>query len=138
MPGRLFRSLSARQRLSFWSGPPRLITNGFRACTIIPGFVLLASCGPYYRAHQARAAEIHKLQHETFAEAAKEDAPPGEEDPCANVSCAPQEAGFAYAKKNNMANPDGCLGKGDAAFVEGCRTYGEDIEQAYQRFVHEG
>ena len=132
MPGRLFRSSSAKCQLSlYWSGPPRLITQSFKACTIIAGFVLLASCGPYYRAYQARAAEINKLQHETFAEAA-------EHDRCADVSCARQEAGFAYAKKNNIANPDGCLGKGDEDFVEGCRQYGEDIEQAYQRFAREG
>lgn len=112
--------------------PGRLITQGFKASTLIAGFALLASCGPYDRASQARAAEIDKLQHETFAKAAEDD------NLCAHVSCARQEAGFAYAKKNNMTNPDQCVGKGDGDFVEGCRQYGEDIEQAYQRYAREG
>jgi hypothetical protein len=128
----LFGSSRAEGRLSLYSSrPPRLIPQGFKACTLIAGFVLLASCGGYDRAYQARAAEINKLQHETFAQAA-------EGNRCANVSCAGQEAGFAYAKKNNMSNPDGCLGKGDEDFVEGCRQYGENIEQAYQRIAAEG
>ncbi len=104
--------------------------DAWKACVIIAGFVLLASCGRYQRAEQARAAEIDKLQQQTFAQAA-------EEDRCAGVSCARQEAGFAYAKKNHMANPDWCLGKGDEGFVEGCRQYGEDIQEAYQRFAGE-
>ncbi|HEY4030328.1 MAG TPA: hypothetical protein VGM25_08290 [Caulobacteraceae bacterium] len=103
----------------------------FKTCLISAGLVLLASCGRYDRASRARAAEISKLQHETFAQAA-------EDDRCANVSCARQEAGFAYAKKNGIAYPDGCYGKSDEAFVEGCRQYGEDIEEAYQRIAGEG
>jgi hypothetical protein len=127
MPGRLFGSSGAKRRLS-WSGAP---TQGFKVGAIMAGMVLLASCGPYDRANQARAAEIDKLQHETFAQAA-------EPDRCADDSCVRQEAGFAYAKKNNMANPAGCSGKGDDGFVEGCRQYGQDIEQAYLRFAAEG
>jgi hypothetical protein len=103
----------------------------WKACLAISGVVLFVGCSRFDRANEARAAEINKLQHETFAQAAKDDR-------CADVSCARQEAGFAYAKTNNVANPDGCLGKGDEGFVEGCRQYGEDIEHAYQRFAREG
>jgi len=97
----------------------------------ISGLMLLASCGRFDRANRARLDEIRKLSHETFAQAA-------ERDRCLYDSCAEQEAGFAYAKKNRLENSDGCLGKGDGDFVEGCKQYGEDISDAYHRIVPEG
>lgn len=98
---------------------------------VVLGLALLASCGRFDRANAARAKEIEKLSHETFAQAA-------EEGRCLNVSCAREEAGFAYAKAHNVQNPDGCVGKGDDAFVEGCRQYGENIEAAYHRLAVDG
>jgi hypothetical protein len=99
-------------------------------CAVLSGLALLAGCSRYERAYQARAEEIRKLSNETFAQAA-------EHDRCLKVSCARQEAGFAYAKKNRVENPDGCLGKGDEDFEEGCRQYGEDIDEAYRRIAGE-
>ena len=120
MPGRVFRSSRARPK-----------PTGWRAGAVLSGLALLASCGPYDRAEQARAAEIEKLQRQTFAQAA-------DEDRCAGISCAGQEAGFAYAKAHDVENPDACSGRGNADFVEGCRQYGQDIEEAYQRMAREG
>jgi hypothetical protein len=96
------------------------------ANAVFSGLLLLACCSRYDRAYQARANEVRKLAQETFEQAA-------EQDRCLNVSCVRQEAGFAYAKRNRLENPDGCLGKGDQDFMEGCRQYGEDIEEAFQR-----
>lgn len=103
----------------------------WKACLVMSGIVLLAGCSRFDRANAARAEEIRKLSQETFAQAA-------EHDRCSNASCARQEAGFAYAKRNRVENPDGCAGKGDEDFVEGCRQYGEDIDEAYRRIVGEG
>jgi len=103
----------------------------WKACLVISGIAVFAGCSRFDRANEARAEEIRKLSHETFAQAA-------EHDRCSNVSCARQEAGFAYAKRNHVENPDGCVGKGDEDFVEGCRQYGEDVDEAYRRIVGEG
>lgn len=106
----------------------------WKACLIISGVVVLSGCGRFHRANEARAEAIRKLSHETFAQAAQAADP----DRCSAESCARQEPGFAYAKRNHVENPDNCVGKGDDDFVEGCRQYGEDIEAAYHRFVPEG
>ncbi|HEY2658357.1 MAG TPA: hypothetical protein VGI79_01450 [Caulobacteraceae bacterium] len=84
----------------------------------------VAACGPYDRAERARAAEIEKLSHQTFAQAAE----PGR---CVG-DCDRQEAGFAYARREALTQADDCLGKGDEDFVEGCRQYAEDIDEAYE------
>lgn len=41
--------------------------------------------------------------------------------------CARQEAGFAYAQRRRLHNPDGCP-RDDGDFQEGCRAYGEHVE----------
>ena len=94
-------------------------------------FDLIGVCSRFDRANQARAEEIKTLSHQTFKQAA-------EFGRCDHEDCSRQEAGFAYAKKDGLANPDGCYGKGDEGFVEGCRQYGEDIDVAYRRIVTEG
>ncbi len=109
----------------------------WKACLIMSAIVLFAGCGRYDRANQARDEQIRKLSHETYAQAAQAD-DPNDPDRCSDVSCAREEAGFAYAKKNGVTNPEACRGKGDGGFVEGCRQYGQDVEAAYQRFAHEG
>jgi hypothetical protein len=91
-------------------------------------FTSLTACGPIERADRARAAEQARLAQETFAEAAE----PGR---CAG-DCGPQEAGFAYAKAHAVTRVDDCLGKGDEDFVEGCRQYGEDLDEAYEMEIH--
>ncbi len=90
------------------------------------GIAVLASCSRFDRANQAAADEIQKLSHETFAQAAGHDR-------CIADDCSRQEAGFAYAKKNHVREADDCLGKGDGDFVEGCRQYGENVNDAYTR-----
>jgi hypothetical protein len=105
--------------------PPTLTT-----CIVFSSLISLASCSRFDRANQARADEIKKLSKQTFKQAA-------EFGRCDHDECSRQEAGFAYAKKNGIANPDGCYGKGDEDFVEGCRQYGEDIDAAYRRIAGE-
>ncbi len=46
--------------------------------------------------------------------------------------CARQEAGFAYARRERMRNPDGCP-QDDEDFQEGCRAYGEQVEAVEER-----
>ncbi len=106
---------------------PRALTT----CIVLSGLILSASCSRFDRANQAREAEIRTLSTQTFRQAS-------ESGRCDHDDCSRQEAGFAYARKNGMTNPDGCYGKGDKDFVEGCRQYGEDIEAAYHRIVGEG
>ena len=96
----------------------------FVAC----GLLILASCSRFYRGEQARADEIKKLSHQSFAEVAE----PGR---CQD-GCVEQEAGFAFAKKNEILQADNCFGKGDEDFIEGCRQYAENIDEAYHREVY--
>lgn len=84
----------------------------------------LASCSRFDRANQAAADEIKKLSHETFSQAAGPDR-------CRVDDCSRQEAGFAYAKDHHLTEPSSCWGKGEGDFVEGCRQYGENINEAY-------
>jgi len=85
-------------------------------------FAVVAGCGN--RAEMARETEIRLLAHQNFAQAAE----PGR---CVG-GCAAQEAGFAYAKAHAMTQDNDCVGKGDEDFLEGCRQYGEDIQEAYE------
>ena len=95
--------------------------------TLLP---MVGCSSPTHRAERAATAEADKLSQETFAQAAE----PGR---CAD-GCEEQERGFAFAKTNALRQPDSCLGKGDEDFVEGCRQYGEDIEQAYEAAYDRG
>jgi len=78
---------------------------------------------------RARAAAMRVLSKENFAQAA-------EAGRCAQDECASQEAGFAYAKRARLIDPDDCYHKGDEEFVEGCRQYGEDLDAAVARALH--
>ena len=40
--------------------------------------------------------------------------------------CSGHEAGFEYAKENEIADPDDCGGNSES-FIAGCREYGEEI-----------
>jgi len=80
------------------------------------------------RRARARDAEIAILSHLTFKQAAE----PGR---CIDENCVSQEAGFAYAKQKAVLQADDCIGKGDEDFVEGCRQYAEDVDEAYRDAV---
>ena len=99
------------------------------ACLALLVLLSSAACSRFDRANRMRDAEIERLSHETFAQAS-------EHGRCLE-GCERQEAGFAYAKKTALLRPDDCLGKGDEDFVEGCRQYGEDIEEAYRQGAEE-
>jgi len=73
---------------------------------------------------RARAVAMKLLARETFAQAAA----PGR---CLHDDCARQQAGFAYAVRARVIDPDDC--KGDEDFVEGCRQYGEDLDRAVDK-----
>jgi len=94
----------------------------------LAALLALTACNPTGRAERAAAAETRKLAHETFAQAAE----PGR---CAE-GCARQEAGFAHARAKALIQADDCIGAGDEDFVEGCRQYGEDIDDAYRRALY--
>ena len=42
--------------------------------------------------------------------------------PCVTSDCAEDKAGFKWAEKNVISDPDSCTGT-TAAFIEGCRVY---------------
>ena len=44
--------------------------------------------------------------------------------PCASSDCAEDKAGFHWAERNVIADPDSCTGL-SAEFIEGCRVYVE-------------
>ena len=94
-----------------------------RAALSTCALILGAGCNRFDRAEQARNIEIAMLSHQTFAQAAE----PGR---CVDESCARQEAGFAYAKQKAILQADDCIGKGDEDFVEGCRQYAEEVDEA--------
>jgi hypothetical protein len=98
---------------------------GLNVAAVPIALLVTAACGgPTDRADRAASAAAAKLSNETFAQAAE----PGR---CAD-GCGEQERGFAFAKTHALRQPDNCNGKGDEDFVEGCRQYGEDIEEAYK------
>jgi len=99
------------------------------ACLALLVLLSSAACSRFDRANRMRDGEIERLSHETFAQAS-------EHGRCLE-GCGRQEAGFAYAKKTALLRPDDCLGRGDEDFVEGCRQYGEDIEEAYRQGAEE-
>lgn len=99
-----------------------------RAALSTFAFILLAGCNRFDRAERARDAEIAILSHLTFKQAAE----PGR---CIDENCVSQEAGFAYAKQKAVLQADDCIGKGDEDFVEGCRQYAEDVDEAYRDAV---
>jgi hypothetical protein len=44
--------------------------------------------------------------------------------PCASSDCAEDKAGFRWAERNVVSDPDSCAGN-TSEFVEGCRVYVE-------------
>ena len=71
---------------------------------------------------RARAAEMKVLAPQSYTQAGGACSDPGE--------CARSEAGFAYAKRARLTDPDDCPVKGDEDFIDGCQQYGDDIEAA--------
>jgi hypothetical protein len=47
--------------------------------------------------------------------------------------CSGHEAGFEYAKENELTDPDECDGNSQS-FVEGCREYGDEIARRVEEF----
>jgi len=70
----------------------------------------------------ARALEMRVLARQSFAQAGGRCGDPAE--------CAQKEAGFAYAKRALIADPDDCPSKGDEDFIDGCQQYGYAIDAA--------
>jgi hypothetical protein len=48
--------------------------------------------------------------------------------PC-TVDCSGHEAGYEWAKKNGIDDPDNCAGNSDS-FIEGCQEYAEEQRPA--------
>jgi len=44
--------------------------------------------------------------------------------PCPVAGCAEDKAGWQWAARNRISDPDDCTGT-TAAFIEGCRVYAE-------------
>jgi hypothetical protein len=102
-------------------------STGLSAAAASACLSLLCACEADDGGAQARAREMKVLAGETFSQAAE----PGR---CLHDDCARQQAGFAYAIRERVIDPDDC--KGDEDFVEGCRQYGEDLDRAVDKALH--
>ncbi|MFI4933026.1 MAG: hypothetical protein ACHP7N_00240 [Caulobacterales bacterium] len=87
---------------------------------------LLAACFQDDGGVRARAVAMKTLSPMSFAQAAE----PGR---CLKEDCGHQKAGFAFAKRARLTDPDDCYHMGDEDFVEGCRQYGEDIDSLVKK-----
>ena len=87
------------------------------------GALALAACGQVDDGGAAaRAAEMRVLAGQSFRQAG---------GTCDDADeCARKAAGFAYAKRAQLADADDCAHKGDDAFVDGCEQYGYAIDAA--------
>ena len=99
-----------------------------KRCAIVFGALALAGIGGCFQDDGgARVAKtkIHDLTTKSFVQAGGS---------CDDADeCSRREAGFEYAKHHRLADPDDCLAmKGDDDFLDGCETYGDDIEAAVQ------
>jgi hypothetical protein len=85
---------------------------------------LVAGCFQDDGGYRARAAEMRALSNATFKQVGGSC-----EDPAA---CAQDEAGFAYAKRAKIANPDDCP-KASEDFNDGCQKYGDAVQAAVEK-----
>jgi hypothetical protein len=83
---------------------------------------LLGGCYEDDGGARARAREMQALAPQSYRQAggACDDA----------AECAQKAAGFAFAKRARLSDPDDCPAKGDADFIDGCQQYGDDVEAA--------
>jgi len=90
---------------------------------LILAAALLSGCGQVDDGGaKARAAEMRVLSQQSFRQAGGN---------CDDADeCARKEAGFAFAKRAALTDPDDCAHKGDDAFVDGCEQYGYAIDAA--------
>ena len=83
--------------------------------------ILLAACGGDDGGAHARVLEMKVLAPLSFRQAG---------GVCDDADeCARKEAGFAYAKRAQLTDPDDCPAR-DEDFTDGCQQYGDDIEAA--------
>jgi len=94
-------------------------------CLWLGALCPLSACYQDDGGARVRALEMQRLAHESFAQAGGRCDDPTE--------CAQKEAGFAYAKRARIADPDDCPRKGDEDFIDGCQQYGYAIDAALRR-----
>ena len=92
-------------------------------------FVLYFQLAPRFQPIAPASAAVN----EERPTAPKKPAPASKEDempmtfgayPCPAPGCAEDKAGFQWAARNRIQDPDDCTGT-TAAFIEGCRVYAE-------------
>jgi len=84
--------------------------------------LLLSACYEDDGGARARAVAMKVVAGQSFAETGARCGDPAE--------CAQKQAGFAYAKRALIADPDDCPAKGDEDFIDGCQQYGYAIDAA--------
>ena len=68
----------------------------------------------------AQQSAIDELEDQTYEDVMGS-------DECTE-DCSGHNAGWEWAKKNEMLNPDDCSGDSES-FIEGCKAYGEEVER---------
>ncbi|MFZ1007838.1 MAG: hypothetical protein WAN65_13430 [Candidatus Sulfotelmatobacter sp.] len=71
-------------------------------------------------AEAARQSAIDELEDQSYEDVMGS-------DECTQ-DCSGHNAGWEWAKKNQMLNPDDCGGDSES-FIEGCKAYGEEVER---------
>ena len=75
------------------------------------------------REEEAEAAAISAVEGTTYTDQ-------GQPYGCTE-DCSGHDAGYAWAQNNGLTDPDECGGNSQS-FIEGCRSFGEAYEEAYQ------
>ena len=68
----------------------------------------------------ARQNAIDNLEDQTYEDVMGSDA--------CTEDCSGHDAGWEWAKKHEIFDPDECSGNSDS-FIEGCKAYGEEVER---------
>ncbi len=84
----------------------------------------LIGCGPS-RQERIDAAE-DKAMDQARDDMANQTYEEAEGSADCTVDCSGHDAGFAWAKENDIEDPDECSGNSES-FIEGCKAYGEEI-----------
>jgi hypothetical protein len=98
---------------------------------LVAAFAFSWRHGPLWEAQPAQAASapVEPPAHRKAPQPARKTVPSSSSYtfggyPCASSDCAEDAAGFHWAERNVIVDPDSCTGI-TAEFIEGCRVYVE-------------
>ena len=98
----------------------------WRSAFVVGVILCLVGCGPsrQERIDAAKDRAMDQARDDMSGQTYEQTEGSGD----CTVDCSGHDAGFAWAKENEIEDPDQCGGNSDS-FIEGCRAYGEEIGQ---------